>query len=414
MELKEINIKKYKSIENQTINNFPKFNILVGPNNAGKTNILDSLEVFFNDHPSLRRKNSRIALTINTSNGIKKLTYINGEVNYKFSEKEYKSIKKSIRRINSNNPLQKIATEKLEHFKTNFPQQYKQFSKVLENNFQNIQISEDLFKANVKTNEGKESIQRMGAGFKRLFVILFYLYHPDYKILLIDEPELHLHPSIIKKFLKILDSNNLDTQVLMTTHHPTFVQAKYLSNIWRVARNKEKSTAIYKFNKTYKLKSDRFIQEINDDNSAMLFSDKVLLVEGVSDRILMRGLIDKFYNKNKSIKVVFVGGIGDISLYEKICQIFNIPYSVMVDGDGLDFIFDQKFNKYKKSDKKKRELLKEKGIFVLKKALEENYPKKYQIKDSKPLNALVASKNITKEDYNSPKMKKIKEIIESL
>ncbi|MGM0439354.1 MAG: ATP-dependent nuclease [Patescibacteria group bacterium] len=408
MKIKKIKIKKYKSVNNLVeINNFSDFNILVGPNNAGKTNILDAFEVFFNqDKDNLRRKNAEIELTVEINNKEQTFTYSRGKIN-SIPKKEARKLI----RINGVS-LERVATKKIAEFKKNHPKEYSDFSNILENYFQNVHINEDLFKANVNSIE-KESLKRMGEGFKRLFVILFYLYHPFYKIILIDEPELHLHPSVIKKFLKILTRENLGNQVLMTTHHPTLVQARFLDKTWRVARDENHSTSVYKFDESSSIDFDRFVQEINDDNSAMLFADKVLLVEGVSDSILMRGLIDKFYRGTKDIKVVYAGGVGDIELYEKVCKIFNIPYTIMIDGDMLDLCWYKKFGKEKHAPKnKKRELLKEENIYVLEGDLESNYPKKYQKKDTKPLNALVASNKITEEDYS--KMKELKKVIDAL
>lgn len=408
MKLKKIRIKKYKSItEEVSISNFSKFNILVGPNNAGKTNVLDAFEVFFNsENPNLRRKEAEIELVVEENGSKKNHTYKGG------IPKEIEKSDKLIR-VNHSTPLKRIATEELSKFKKEYKKEYKNFSEVLENHFQDIQMSEDLFRSNVETETGKEPLKRMGDGFKRLFVILFYLYHPYYSIILIDEPELHLHPTVIKKFLKILNSHE-KTQVLMTTHHPTMVQAKFLDKTWRVARNKNKSTAIYKFNqKKLDVEIDRFVQEINDDNSAMLFADKVLLVEGVSDSILMRGLIDKFHKKPEDIKVVYAGGVGDIDLYEKVCKVFNIPYRIMIDGDMLGLYWKKKFGEDKSASKgRKRKLLEERNVFILNGDLEENYPKKYQKKDTKPLNALLASNMITEEDFSE--MTELKRVIENI
>ncbi len=407
MKLKKIKIKNYKSIFNPIeIDQFSKFNILVGPNNAGKTNILDAIEFFFNpEKPQLKKRDSEMILSL--SGESKDLVVKEGKLQ---SNPDYIN---SLVRIDKNPSFELIATEKLPSFKSSHPKKYKKFSSALESNFQNIQISEELFRANVKTDHGKESLRRMGDGFKRLFVILFYLYHPTYEIILIDEPELHLHPSVIKKFLKILEKNNLQKQVVMTTHHPTLVQAKYLDKTWRVSRDADRSTSVYMFDEHSSLDVDRLVQEINDDNSAMLFADKVLLVEGVSDSILMRGLIDNFYPGKKDIKVIYSGGVGDIDLYEKVCDIFKIPYAVMIDGDMLDMYWNKKFGKDKNAtDYKKRRLLEEKGIFVLNGDLEENYPKKYQKKDTKPLNALLASNKITEEDFS--KMKELKKVVKNL
>lgn len=407
MTLKSIEINSYKSItEPVKVEEFSSFNILVGPNNAGKTNVLDAFEVFFNkEKESLQRKDADINLVLETSSGEKRLSYSGGEIK--------RAAGSSLVRINNSNSLQRIVNKELEDFKTENQEKYKEFSMILENYFQDFQISESLFRSNIKTNPDKESLSRMGEGFKRLFVMLFYIYNPRYEIILIDEPEMHLHPSVIKKFLKILSKNELGCQILMTTHHPTMVQAKFLDKTWRVSRNKNQSTAIHKFNKKYlDINIDRFVQEINDDNSAMLFADKVLLVEGVSDSILMRGLIDKFHQTAEDIKVVYAGGVGDISLYEKVCKIFNISYRIMIDGDMLDFYWKKKFGEKPASKEKKRRKLKEENIFVLKGDLEDNYPKKYQKKDTKPLNALVAGNSITKEDFSE--MDELKRVINYL
>ncbi len=416
MKITNLKTENYKSITDPLeITEFSNFNILVGPNNAGKTNILDSLELFFSpDNDSLKRKGASVHLEIKKRDETVTFVYKDGQLAGDISGEEYVKLTERVIRINEFLPIDKIATKKLKSFKKNHFKRYKIFSKTLEEYFQDIHISEELFKANVLTEEGKKPLKRMGEGFKRLFVMLFYIYNPAYDIILIDEPELHLHPSVIKKFLKIISGEKLSNQVLMTTHHPTFVQAKFLDKIWRVARNENHSTSVYKMGKG-KIKAERFVQEINDDNSAMLFADKVLLVEGVSDSILMRGLIDKFYEESKDIKVVYSGGVGDIDLYEKVCSVFNIPYIAMMDEDGLESFWNKKFDpNSKKGVEEKKKLLKEKGIFVLNNSLEENYPKKYQNKETKPLNALSAATQIKKEDFESSKMAALKEVIENL
>ncbi len=409
IKFKKASIEKYKSIRSPVnINGFSKFNILVGPNNAGKTNVLDALELIFNPKKeSLHRKEAKIDIVLEVEGEEKLFNYSQKKIRPSLSKKS------RLIRINDSISIKKIATEELQRFKDQYESDYRKLSSTIEEYFQDIQMSEDLFKANIKTKDGKKSLKRMGDGFKRLFVILFYIYHPEYDIILIDEPELHLHPSVIKKFLKILNKEEVDTQVLMTTHHPTMVQAKFLDKTWRIARDDSHSTSIYKFNEKSSLDIDRFVQEINDDNSAMLFADKVLLVEGVSDSILMRELIDKFYTGREDIKVVYSGGVGDIDLYEKVCEIFNIPYKVMIDGDMLEMYWQKKFGK-KKSPRKevKRDLLEKENIFVLKGDLEDNYPKKYQKRDTKPLNALFAGNKINESDFSN--MSELKRVIENL
>ena len=72
----------------------------------------------------------------------------------------------------------------------------------------------------------------------------------------------------------------------------------------------------------------------------MLFADTVILVEGVSDRILVRALIDRFYTGDKDVKVVQTHGKGNVGLYIDLLKIFKINYLVLLDKDILNYQLD--------------------------------------------------------------------------
>ncbi len=414
VQIEEVIINHYKSIKDPVyLRDFFEFQILVGPNNAGKTNILDAINLFFDDNLQEERfldTDGDVKITIRDGRDKFFLEYKNGKVvNYPKED-----IKKSFVRIGNAVDYEKVAKE-LKEFKVHFPEEYKLFSQTLEAYFKEVEINEDLFILNVYADYKTRSIKRIGEGFKRLFVILYYIFNPNYNIILIDEPEIHLHPSIIKKFLLILEKNRFGNQIFFTTHHPTFVQAKYLPHIWRITRNNNNSTSVYGF---YRKDVDlnRFVQEINDENSSMLFADKVLLVEGVSDAIFMREMINRFYNKDKDIKVVYTSGKGSVDLYAKLCDVFSIPYAVMLDSDALYTASLQRlkrFPRFTRSDSYSDKIskLQKEEIFILEKDLEYTYPDKYSSKDSKPIKALKVSQRINNQDINSDKMKTIKDII---
>ncbi len=417
IKIDEVIINHYKSIKNPVhLRDFLGFQILVGPNNAGKTNILDAINILFSDNLEDERfldEDGDIEMTV-IDDGAKVVSeYKNGGVVNPLKSK----IKESFIRISNTIDYNQVAKE-IKKFKNEYPKEYSDFSNILEDYFKEVEINEDLFLINIYADKKIRSIKRIGEGFKRLFVILYYVYHPQYSIILIDEPEVHLHPSIIKKFLWILEEKKGDKQIFFTTHHPAFVQARNLTNIWRVMRNENSSTAVYGF---YKKDVDlnRFVQEINDENSSMLFADKVLLVEGVSDAIFMREMLRRFYKKEKDIIVIYTGGKGTVDLYSRICDIFYIPYTIMLDNDALlspSLLRIKKFPKFNRSDshQTKIEKLSENEIFILEKDLEQVYPDRYKTKDSKPLKALKVSQQITEEDLNSKKMSVIKELLDTI
>ena len=412
MRITRLKINKYKSIKDPLeISNISNLNILVGPNNAGKTNILDSVQCLLNtpeDDDRYFDENIDVEIegTLNGESFF--ISNKKGELN---TSGNFEKIKKSFVRIGETSPVQEIIPNNLKDFKEKYPNEYKDFSEALSFYFKDVEINEELF---ILSTQKKRSVKRMGEGFKRLFIILFYIFNPDYGLIFIDEPELHLHPSIIKKFLLLLREKKMDNQIFLTTHHPTFVQAHHLTDIWRVARNENESTSVYRF-ASKNIDINRFIQEINDDNSGMLFADKVLLVEGVSDRIFMVEMINRFYKKDKDIKVVYTSGKGTIDLYANLCYMFNIPYAIMLDSDAINSSALKRVKNYKPaSHKKQRETLKEREIFILDRDLEETYPRKYRRRETKPLSALFVSKKITEEDLNEKRMEVIKEILERI
>lgn len=71
-------------------------------------------------------------------------------------------------------------------------------------------------------------LSSIGSGFEMLFSLIYsyYLSKQNNKkmIILIDEPELHLHPDVQKKFVDFLLEISKDTQVIITTHSPILVK----------------------------------------------------------------------------------------------------------------------------------------------------------------------------------------------
>ena len=71
-------------------------------------------------------------------------------------------------------------------------------------------------------------LSSIGSGFEMIFSLIYSYYlakQNDKKmIILIDEPELHLHPDIQKKFVNFLLEISKDTQIILTTHSPILVK----------------------------------------------------------------------------------------------------------------------------------------------------------------------------------------------
>jgi len=163
------------------------------------------------------------------------------------------------------------------------------------------------------------------------------------------------------------------------------------------------------------------VQELNADNLEMFFADKVILVEGSSDLLLIKGLINIFYKGNKEIKIIQTYGKSNTSIYADLLKIFKIPFLIVLDKDVLrghqleELMRHLNIDLPDMSGEKFIKELHKFNIYIFPNgALEANYPKKYQGENSKARNALLAVNQITDADFYSKGMKNLRGIIESI
>ena len=448
MTIKSITIEKYKSfLEPVTIPFSPHFNVFIGPNNCGKTNILDAID--FLAHPEKdpnRLHHPRTKIRMNVELDAKERTQfkrgkninvdgheysvdVSDEQGKRLQKKLYRHIASRIKMLSYEDFGDFVQIEKdYTALAQKYPRVFKRMMKLFQSYFPEVKAIEKI--VDVKSDNfgtvalGSKSvtIARLGGGFRRILVILLYAFHPEYSALLIDEPEIHLHPGMIKKLIKGITAGDTN-QVIVTSHSPLFVSAYTLQHVYRVLKDEQGSHVYSLAQSGQHIDRQRLVQELNADNLEMFFADKVLLVEGVSDRILMRGLIDRFYEGPYDIKVIYTHGKSNIDVYIDLMKTFHIPYVVMLDRDALHNVahnFGIRVRPHGKHNKNHRAYVYERlrehhNIVVLDNgSIERNYPSKYQIKDSKPLNALYAAANITREEYFSPRLRNLRMVIEEL
>lgn len=90
-------------------------------------------------------------------------------------------------------------------------------------------IGSALFQLRImdKKNKIPTNIINEGFGINQLVYMLAKLRRSDVKVVMLEEPEIHLHPELIRNFVKVLIEivNKEDKQLFITTHSETFVLA---------------------------------------------------------------------------------------------------------------------------------------------------------------------------------------------
>jgi putative ATP-dependent endonuclease of the OLD family len=127
------------------------------------------------------------------------------------------------------------------------------------------------------------SLEELSSGEKSMFGILcaVYGYHLQSGMLIIDEPELHLHPQLQKQFLALLEdiSQNLSLQILMTTHSSLMINDKNIKNVYRFHTN-DATTTIVNPGPRYSEDAGKLMQILKFTNTAkVFFVKKIIMVE---------------------------------------------------------------------------------------------------------------------------------------
>lgn len=170
-------------------------------------------------------------------------------------------------------------------------------------------------------------------------------------LLLIDEPELFLHPQAIELLRASLKSlSNKGYQVVFTTHSPFMIEPEDIPYTNIVRKNAEGTKvetrlneAIVKVLDTHDAQARLLFETYN--LGQILFSDTVLIAEGETEKQVLPFLIKKVTGKSLGelkLALVIASGSQSIPGMINILKEMNIPVKALAD---LDFAFSaQKFH----------------------------------------------------------------------
>jgi predicted ATP-dependent endonuclease of OLD family len=189
-----------------------------------------------------------------------------------------------------------------------------------------------------KEYDAKFNLEEISSGSKEILALLTHIFiaADEADILIIEEPELHLHPgaeqSVFEILTEIIEENDL--QVIIATHSDVFVNQSEVHEIVRTER--EGATTIRS------VESGSLARELSDlgySKSGLLQSDVVVFVEGRSDKLILNQWMESVSNEVYSERISFVEleGAGNISTHGrslvKLLISFDIPYMFVVDSD---------------------------------------------------------------------------------
>ena len=181
-------------------------------------------------------------------------------------------------------------------------------------------------------------------GIKELLVLLTHLYDDQSQVLIIDEPELNLHPQYQASFLeevrKVAGDPTLGENkkaLFLVTHSPFILDLRSINDL----------RSIISFDLEYSVPkqvhgldmscSESFVRRLSAHHKQLFFSDNPVFVEGIHDAWMVQGILEQMgvsiYGAGSC--VIDANGVEEINQYLKLCQGLGKNAHFLYDLDAL-------------------------------------------------------------------------------
>jgi predicted ATP-dependent endonuclease of OLD family len=187
-------------------------------------------------------------------------------------------------------------------------------------------------------------INNVGQGMQTLVLMLSTILLLKPSIVLMDEPEVHMHPSLIKEFIKYIKLLSFDTQFIITTHSLVLIHEVGLDKVFSLKNEiDQKGIIITKIDSRNKLLET--VNELGYNIDALTYTIKpsvFVFTEGPSDKDFILAFAEKagLQGQINSFSTAFIamGGKGNryklANLINKLNEEFiDSPLLMILDRD---------------------------------------------------------------------------------
>lgn len=359
MYIKSLKITNFKTLKDFSIQFNKGFNLIIGKNNTGKSNILEALDKIISD---------RCSFSYNDLSKIDNASQQSPEFDLEVSDKVFKK-KNNIWKINGHDKNVEQFKKVLSNIKMIYIDIQKEYSNLIQTVIEDYKGLSDVEKqifdtqVNIDFNEvmgqgnnvyvkddsiyvideyaDVSTIENKSSGVQRVALILFIITlfkvkkKSDKYILLIDEPEGNLHVRSQRKMHKLLLDFSKNHQVIISSHSTIFMQDIDNNSINYIDRDKRRGS----FTDNNNLGGDNF-RKIRDTlglqiSDTLFLNRNIVAVEGEIDVIIHKYIYNRLNPYNEKYTFFTIEG-ADRAIQNIITlkQVLNREIIIILDNDA--------------------------------------------------------------------------------
>ena len=151
----------------------------------------------------------------------------------------------------------------------------------------------DAFESDVTSSAGKSIaeldvddflVEVNGSGIREALRLVLEVEFEQPEILLVEEPEIHLHPALETSMMRYLQRTSNDRQVFITTHSTNFIDTAEMKNVYLISKPHSTQVQLLNFEEA----EIEIPRELGIRPSSLFMFDRLVFIEGLSDAAIIR------------------------------------------------------------------------------------------------------------------------------